>query len=214
MNTIISKLFYPNFSQDGVVTRAEKCIMWLTKFYITHFLSSLILFPFCSFSSFFFNFLCSAPCLQGHLSSDVHDRGNLPFVGLLRLLRTVLGLDLRSWGVDAVLLQRGLSKIAFGIMHHSFKVPYWPGFVLQIFRAVRKPTLNVIISTAQLYSTPPKHVASYQKLAQRPIQLLEYSKTSPAPSPPSRSGDPPSISGTECGIIDPLVSKRPGKNLK
>ena len=41
------------------------------------------------------------------------------------------------------------------------------------------------------------------------IQLLEYSKTSPSsPSPPSRSGDPPSISGTESRIIDPLVSKR------
>ena len=50
------------------------------------------------------------------------------------------------------------------------------------------------------------------------IQLLEYSKTSPSSSsspsssPPSRSGDPPSISGTESGIIDPLVSKRPEKN--
>ena len=50
------------------------------------------------------------------------------------------------------------------------------------------------------------------------IQLLEYSKTSPSPPPPSpsssspsRSGYPPSISGTKCGIIDPLVSKRPKK---
>ena len=42
------------------------------------------------------------------------------------------------------------------------------------------------------------------------IQLLEYSKTSPS-SPPSRSGDPPSILGTESGIIDSLVSKRPEK---
>ena len=48
------------------------------------------------------------------------------------------------------------------------------------------------------------------------IQLLEYSKTSPSPpspSSPSRSGYPPSISGTKCGIIDPLVSKRPEKIL-
>ena len=49
------------------------------------------------------------------------------------------------------------------------------------------------------------------------IQLLEFSKTSPSPpssSPPSpsRSGYPPSISGTKCGIIDPLVSKRPENN--
>ena len=50
------------------------------------------------------------------------------------------------------------------------------------------------------------------------IQLLEYFKTSPSPSSPppppslSHSGYPPSISGTKCGIIDPLVSKRPGKN--
>ena len=47
------------------------------------------------------------------------------------------------------------------------------------------------------------------------IQLLEFSKTSPSPpsssSSPSRSGYPPSISGTKYGIIDPLVSKRPGK---
>ena len=46
----------------------------------------------------------------------------------------------------------------------------------------------------------------------RQVQLLEYSKTSPsAPSPRSHSGDPPSISGTKKGIIDPLVSKRPEK---
>ena len=213
MNTIISKLFIQIFLRTGLWPgrRSASCGWQSSTSPISFLLSSY--FHSVHFLHSFFNFLCSAPCLQGHLSSDVHDRGNLPFVGLLRLLRTVLGLDLRSRGVDAVLLQRGLSKIAFGIMHHSFKVPYWPGFVLQIFRAVRKPTLNVIISTAQLYSTPPKHVASYQKLAQRPIQLLEYSKTSPAPSPPSRSGDPPSISGTECGIIDPLVSKRPEKIL-
>ena len=53
------------------------------------------------------------------------------------------------------------------------------------------------------------------------IQLLEYFKTSPSPSPPpppppslSHSGYPPSISGTKFGIIDPLVSKRPGKNFE
>ena len=45
------------------------------------------------------------------------------------------------------------------------------------------------------------------------IQLLEYSKTSPSPSSPSRSGDPPSISGTESRIIKPLVSKRPGEKI-
>ena len=44
------------------------------------------------------------------------------------------------------------------------------------------------------------------------IHFLEYSKTSP--SSPSRSGDPPSISGTESRIIDPLVPKRPEKNSK
>ena len=51
------------------------------------------------------------------------------------------------------------------------------------------------------------------------IQLLEFSKTSPSPpsspppSSPSRSGYPPSISGTKCGTVDPLVSKRPEKIL-
>ena len=48
----------------------------------------------------------------------------------------------------------------------------------------------------------------------RQVQLLEYSKTSPsAPSPRSRSGYPPSISGNKKGIIDQLVSKRPEKIL-
>merc|ERR1712001_611765 len=41
--------------------------------------------------------------------------------------------------------------------------------------------------------------------------LLEFTQTYPSSPPPSRSGDPPSISGTESGIIDPLVSKRPEK---
>ena len=49
------------------------------------------------------------------------------------------------------------------------------------------------------------------------INLLESPKpcpsSSPSSAPPSRSGYPPSISGTKCGIIDPLVSKRPEKVL-
>ena len=45
----------------------------------------------------------------------------------------------------------------------------------------------------------------------QPIQLLEY----PIPPHPPRPSQKPShgdISGTKSGIIDPLVSKRPGKN--
>ena len=39
------------------------------------------------------------------------------------------------------------------------------------------------------------------------INLLEY----PIPARPSQKASHGDISGTECGIIDPLVSKRPEK---
>ena len=43
------------------------------------------------------------------------------------------------------------------------------------------------------------------------INLLESPQPCPSSAPMLRSGYPPSISGTKCSIIDPLVSKRPEK---
>ena len=79
---------------------------------------------------------------------------------------------------------------------------------LQVVQIERRDSFDGKRSNFQYLNIPIFHNIS--------IQLLEYSKTSPSsPSPPSRSGDPPSKSGTESRIIDPLVAKRPGKkNLK
>ena len=86
-------LFYSQpvcFYQDGVVTRAEKCIMGTMKFSIS---SSLIYPNF--FVAFYVNIysLCDF-ILQGNLHYDVLHRGDLPLMGLLHLLRPVRRLDL------------------------------------------------------------------------------------------------------------------------
>ena len=55
------------------------------------------------------------------------------------------------------------------------------------------------------------HQHEYTPKYHHKTQKRNNSKTSPSSPSPSRSGDPPSISGTESRIIKPLVSKRPGK---
>ena len=71
-------------------------------------------------------------------------------------------------------------------------------------------TLCLLLVQTIVVGTPQR----YLFLDPHDINLLESPQPCPSSSsaPPSRSGYPRSISGTKCGTIDPLVSKRPEKN--
>ena len=118
-------LFYSQpvcFYQDGVVTRAEKCIMGTMKFSISSSLCYRNILSLFMLISFLCDFI-----LQGNLHYDVLHRGDLPLMGLLHLLRPVCRLDLGPWWVIVLLLQRGLINISITfdrlqMIHHAWFV--------------------------------------------------------------------------------------------